>query len=238
MFYDEAKAIESCIEDPSLIFELIKEGHFELVDKLLTKKLVDINTCDESGNNVLMRLLKRGQYELVLKHMKNKKLNINHQNYDGDTFAHILVSINYVNVLEIIKALVKNKEFLPNIKNNMGETILDKSINDNYIYTTVKILEDKRFNNIDIVSFKNLYKTYIETNKYGKYTKLNNLEIIIDSLDEKALMPSMQRLINLIKENFEYIKERLISNKNTGISDYINDVIQTLFSLIKLKLIV
>ena len=68
MFYDEAKAIESCIEDPSLIFELIKEGHFELVDKLLTKKLVDINTCDESGNNVLMRLLKRGQYELVLKH--------------------------------------------------------------------------------------------------------------------------------------------------------------------------
>ena len=154
MFYDEAKAIESCIEDPSLIFELIKEGHFELVDKLLTKRLVDINTCDESGNNVLMRLLKRGQYELVLKHMKNKKLNINHQNYDGDTFAHILVSINYVNVLEIIKALVKNKEFLPNIKNNMGETILDKSINDNYIYTTVKILEDKRFNNIDIVSFK------------------------------------------------------------------------------------
>ena len=120
MFYDEAKAIESCIEDPSLIFELIKEGHFELVDKLLTKKLVDINTCDESGNNVLMRLLKRGQYELVLKHMKNKKLNINHQNYDGDTFAHILVSINYVNVLEIIKALVKNKEFLPNIKNNKG----------------------------------------------------------------------------------------------------------------------
>ena len=33
--------------------------------------------------------------------------------------------------------------------------------------------------------------------------------------------------LNLIKENFEYIKERLISNKNTGISDYINDVIQT-----------
>ena len=53
------------------------------------------------------------------------------------------------------------------------------------------------------------------------------LHLIIDSLDEKALMPSMQRLVNLIKENFEYIKERLISNKNTGISDYINDVIQT-----------
>ncbi len=227
MFYDEAKAVEACIEEPSLIFELIKEGHFELVDKLLTQKKVDINICDEFGNNVLMKLLKKGQYDIVLKHMKNKNLDINHQNYDGDTFAHLLVSINYVNVLEIIKALVKNKQFLPNIKNNKGETILDKSINDNYIYTTVKILEDKRFNNIDIVSFKNLYETYIETNKYGKYTKLNNLEIILDSLDEKTLMPSMERLITLIKENFEYIKQRLINNKTTGINDFINDVIQT-----------
>ena len=130
MFYDEAKAIESCIEDPSLIFELIKEGHFESVDKLLTKKLVDINTCDESGNNVLMRLLKRGQYELVLKHMKNKKLNINHQNYDGDTFAHILVSINYVNVLEIIKALVTRNGIIANGK-------------------TVYIVDDKVLNSLD-----------------------------------------------------------------------------------------
>lgn len=228
MFYDEARAIESCIEEPSLIFELIKEGHFEVVDKLLKKKLVDINMCDEYGNNILMRLLKKGQYDLILKYIKNKDLDINHQNYDGDTFAHLLVSINYVNVLEIMKALVKNKNFLPNIKNHKGQTILDKSINDNYIYTTVKILEDKRFNNIDIVSFKNLYETYIETNKYGKYTRLSNLETIIESLDEKALMPNMQRLINLIKENFEYIKERLISNKTSGINDYINDIMQTI----------
>ena len=202
MFYAEEQALLACEEDPSLIFELIKEGHFELVDKLLTKKLVDINTCDESGNNVLMRLLKRGQYELVLKHMKNKKLNINHQYYDGDTFAHILVSINYVNVLEIIKALVKNKEFLPNIKNNMGETILDKSINDNYIYTTVKILEDKRFNNIDVMSFLSFYKTFIKNREYGKYTKLSNLEIMVSNLENKnELLPMMDRLVNMILEN-------------------------------------
>lgn len=226
MFYDETKAIIACSEEPSLIFELIKEGHFELVDKLLTTNKVDINTCDENGNNVLMRLLKKGQYDLVLKHMKNKNFDINHQNYEGDTFAHLLVSINYVNIVEIIKALAKNKNLMPNIKNNKGETILDKSINDDYIYTTVKILEDKRFNNIDIVSFKHLYETYIETNKYGKYTKLTNLEIILDNLAEKTLLPTMEKLIRIIKENFEYIKERLINNKKTGINDIINDVIQ------------
>lgn len=226
MFYDETKTMIACSEDPSLIFELIKEEHYEFVDKLLTQKKVDINTCDEHGNNVLMRLLKKGQYDIVLKHMKNKSLDINHQNYDGNTFAHLLVSINYVNILEIIKALAKNKSFMPNIKNNKGETILDKSINDNYIYTTVKILEDKRFNNIDIVSFKHLYETYIETNKYGKYTKINNLEVILDSLEDKNLLPTMEKLIRIIKENFEYIKERLINNKRTGINDIINDVIQ------------
>lgn len=226
MFYNEEKTIIACGEEPSLIFDLIKEGHYEFVDMLLTKKIVDINTCDEFGNNVLMVLLKKGKYDMVLKHIKNKKLNINHQNYEGNTFAHLLVSINYVDVLEIINVLSKNKNFKPNIKNNIGQTILDKSINDNYIYTSIKILEDKRFDNIDIISFRNLYETYIETNKYGKYTKLTNLEIILDNLENKNLLPTMEKLIGLIKENFEYIKNQLINNKKSGINDMINDVIQ------------
>lgn len=225
MFYDEAKAIKACEEEPSLIFELIKEGHYELVDKLLTSEKVDINICDELGNNVLVRLLKKGQYNIVLKHMKNKKWDVNHQNNEGDTFAHILVLYNYVNVLEIIKQLKKNKNFMPNIKNNKGETILDKSINDNYIYTTIKILEDKRFNNIDVISFKNLYDTYIKTNNYGKYTKLTNLQIILDNLEEKALLPNMKKLVNQVLENFDVIKQEVINNKTNELDSIISNVL-------------
>ena len=73
MFYDVDKAIEACEEDPSLVFELIREGHFELVDKILSKKLVDINTCDEQGNDILSRLLKAGSYDVVLRHITNKE---------------------------------------------------------------------------------------------------------------------------------------------------------------------
>jgi len=226
MFYNETKTIELVGDDPSLIFELIKEGHFELVDKLLTKKIVDINICDEAGNNILVRLLKQGAYELVLKHMKNKDWDVNHQNLDGNTFAHYLVSINYVNVIEIIAKLKKNKDFLPNIKNNNGETILDKSINDNYIYTTVKVLEDSRFNNIDVISFKNLYDTYIKSNKYGKYSKLTNLEMIIENLEEKKLLPRMEKLILFIKSNFDIIKEEVLSNQRSICMDnIINNVL-------------
>ena len=174
MFYDEAKAIKACEEEPSLIFELIREEHYELVDFLLTKGKVDINTCDELGNNVLVRLLKKGQYDLVLKHMKNKKWDINHQNNGGDTFAHILVVYNYVNVLEIINELKKNKNFIPNIKNCKGETILDKSINDNYIYTTIKILDlPLYFRQYDILDVYYSVKKLCELN----YITLDTIDV-------------------------------------------------------------
>lgn len=227
MFYDEAKTMKAVEEDPSLIFELIKEGLTEIVDKVLKKKIVDINTCDDAGNSVLVRLLKHGDYDLVLHHMGNKEWNVNHQNLDGNTFAHFLVSINYVNVVEIIAKLKKNKNFLPNIKNNRGETILDKSINDHYIYTTVKILEDERFNNIDILSFKNLYDTYIKSNKYGKYSKLTNLEMIIDSLEDKTLLPRMEKLVLFVKSNFDTIKEEVLkTQKSTCMDNIISNVLK------------
>lgn len=226
MFYNETKTMELVEEDPSLVFELIKGGHFEFVDKLLKNKIVGINICDEAGNNILTRLLKAGAYDLVLQHMGNKDWDINHQNLDGNTFAHILVSIHYVSVVDIIAKLKKNKNFLPNIKNNMGETILDKSINDNYIYTTIKILEDSRFNNIDVVSFKHLYDTYIKSNKYGKYSKVTNLEVIINNLAEKKLLPRMQQLIELIENNLEIIKEEVLhSRKSTKIDAMIENVL-------------
>ena len=226
MFYNETKTIELVEEEPSLVFELIKEGHIEFVDMLLKKKIVDINTCDDAGNNILVRLLKCGAYDVVLNHMGNKDWDVNHQNLDGNTFAHILVSINYVNVVDIINKLKRNKEFLPNIKNNKGETILDKSINDNYIYTTVKILEDSRFNNVDVVSFKHLYDTYIKSNKYGKYSKLTNLEIIVNSLTDKNLLPRMEKLIEFIKSNFDLIKEEVLNNqRSTTIDEVIYNVI-------------
>ena len=226
MFYDETRAISACEDEPSLIFEALKEGHIELVDKVLSKRKFNINVTDEQGNNILTRLLKKGCYEVVLRHMKNKKWDVNHQNNEGNTFAHILATINYVSVIEIIKELKKNKNFMPNIKNNINETMLDVSINDQYIYTTAKILEDKRFNNIDIFSFKNLYETYIKTKKYGKYTKIDNLEIIIDGLHKKQLVPRMERLINELKSNLDIIKKEVINNSMDELDSIVLSVLR------------
>ena len=222
MFYDETKTISACDDDPTLVFEAIKLELKELVDKILSRKTFDYNVIDENGNDVMMRLLKKGYYDVVLNHMNDKRWNVNHQNNNGDTFAHILVSMDYSKVVEIIKTLLKNKEFIPNIRNNEGETILDKSINSCSIYTTTKILKDKRFDSVGVFSFKKLYDTYIKSNIYGKYTKLTNLEMIVDNLDGREIAPQVKEIIEKIKSNFVTIKEEVINNKTDSMDLIIN----------------
>lgn len=227
MFYDETQAIKACEEEPSLIFELIKEGHMELVDKLLKKKIVSLNTIDGDGNTILMKLLKLRQYELVEKYMNEEESNINNQNKDGNTFAHILATKDYVHVASIIKKLKRNKEIDPNIRNNEGKTILDLAISKGNLCTTLKLLEDKRFNNIDLVSFNNLYNTFIKSDDFGKYTKLMNLETIVKELSKKTkLLPRVEEIINLVKRNFDIIKNELMNNKLTFMDNIMKNVIK------------
>lgn len=207
MFYDERQAIEKCEEEPSQIFNLIDEGYLEIVEKILRKKWATVNLTNENEDDILSYLLKKNHFTLVEKLMKKKDWNVNHQNKDGDTFAHIVVTKKYLDVIEITKLLLKNKSFIPNMRNKNGETILDISIKSGYIYTTTKILEDERFNNIDLLSFKKLYENYIKSDNYGTYSKMNNLEIIVDNLKEKELLPKLSKIVETISKNFEEIKK-------------------------------
>jgi len=222
MFYDETKTINACDENPALIFDIIKEDLMDLLDKILSRKSFDFNITDEKGDNVMMKLLKKGKYDIVLKHMGDKRWDVNHQNNNGNTFAHILVSLDYSKVMEIIKKLMKNDKFTPNIRNNEGETILDKAIESAHIFTTTKILEDDRFNSVGVFSFKKLYDTFIKSNNYGRYTKLNNLEMIVDNLDKKNIAPQVKEIIVNIKNNFGIIKEEVLTNKMDSIDYIIN----------------
>ena len=224
MFYSIIQAENACDSEPSLIFSLIKESDQEVIERIIGKEDYDFNLVDVNGNNVLMCLLKNKNYDLVLKYIH--KVDINHQNNDGDTIMHFLVTLEYSDVKEIIEYILNSKQFIPNIKNNLGETILDKSIHNNYLYITIKILQDKRFNSIDVYSFKNLYETYIKSNNYGKYSKLSNLEIILDKLETKKILTKKEKLINLINNNLESIKNDFMTSKTEKIDNLINLVIE------------
>jgi len=200
MFYDIEQAIDACDGEPSLVFEAIRNNYRDVYEKVISREEFDFNIVDNDGNNVLMRLLKNKDYDLVSKYISRSDFLINHQNNNGDTIMHLLVSYNYIDIKEIFEKILKREDFLPNIKNNSNESILDKSMNNSYLYLSVKILADKRFNSISLYSFKNLYETYIKSNNYGTYSKLNNYTLIFDNLKKKSLMPSMTKLVTVLKK--------------------------------------
>lgn len=226
MFYDIDKAIDACEEDPSLVFIAIKNNYRDVYEKVLEKENFNFNLEDMDGNNVLMKLLRNKDYDLISKYISNSVININHQNNNGDTLMHLLVGHNYVDIKEIFEKILKRVDFLPNIKNNNNESILDKSINNNYIYTVIKILSDSRFNSIGLSSFKRLYEAYIKSNNYGTYSKLNNYVLIFDNLKRKSLMPSMDKLLKALKSKEKIILSDLEEAKLDNLDKIINNVIE------------
>ena len=64
--------------------------------------------------------------------------------------------------------------------------------------------------------------TSIENKDYGKYSKIDNLEIIVDSLEKKDLSEAMRDLINCIIENLDRIKNDIMNNRYYTIESIIN----------------
>lgn len=220
---ENQQLFKACKEDSSFVFTLIKQGEIKVVENLILSNKLNVNVVDSVGNDVVTRLLKAKQYETVLKMMKKRNWDVNHQNVDGDTFAHILAYDDSVAAIKLVEQLTKKKNYLPNIRNNKGQTALDRALSNNYLCTAFKILEDKRFNNIDIFSFKNLFNVTVKNSYYGKYSKINNLEIIVENLEKKKLDSLMTELIKNISSNMEAIKKEIMNNNSTIIESIISN---------------
>lgn len=228
MYTEKLEMYDACSDDPTLIFNLIKKGFFDVVNELVDEKKVDANLCDSVGNDVCMRLLKAKQYDIVIKLMKRRNWDVNHKNELGDTFGHILALDNDVRSLKLIDQLTKKTNYSPNIKNNLGETSFDIAINNNYLISAIKILEDKRFNDIGVNSFRKLYKVSIKSSSYGKYTKIENLKVIVNSLDKKNLSLDLRILVDKINDNMDNIKEDILRDSNYYLDSIVNNsVLQT-----------
>ena len=225
IFYDKKQTIRMCKRDPKIIFELINEKYTEVVGEILNSNKEIINLCDDNGNSVMMNLLMKKEYDLILKCVKYQNWDINYRNKEGNTFTHLLITHDYLKIAKILDQVKKNKKFIPNIKNKNNETILDKAIKSEKLCGINKILEDKRFNDIDVVSFKYLFDKYVNNSYYGKYSKLNNLELVINNLEKKdKLKPRMKKVLIFIKNNIDVIKNDLLKNS----SDNLDEFLQTL----------
>ena len=200
------------LNDDKDIFTLIKKKKFAEVLEIINDGKIDINIVDGVGNDIATRLLKMKEYDLVISLIKRRSWDANKQNDDGDTFGHILAQDNSMGAIKVMDELKKNKRYLPNIKNKKGQTALDKAINNNYLVYAFKILEGERFDSIEMKSFKNLFSMCINKN-YGKYSIINNLEVVIGSLENKRLNASLNMIVFELKRNFGLIKKEILNNK-------------------------
>ena len=218
------QAIKAAEEDPSIIFELIKTDNDELLNHMLDESLIDVNLVSSNNDNLAIKLLKSAKYELVLKVIKNKNWNVNYQNDDKETFGHILAKINNVAVVPIFKELKKNKNFDINIRNKDDKTIFDISVESHNSYVSTKIIEDERFNDINIFEFLKFYETYIDTNEYGKYSKINMIESIL-TMDGRYVNTRMQELLNHLKDNVKNIKKDIENDDYNLLNSIIKECI-------------
>jgi len=209
-------------EIPS-VFALMKQGNYEEVGDLLLNNDINVNVVDGVGNDVLTRLLKAKQYELVLELMKKKNWDVNHQNNEGNTFGHILAQDGSVMAVKIAEQLTKKTNYIPNIRNYKGETAMDVALSNHYLCTAFKLLEDKRFNDINILSFKHLFDASIKSKDYGKYSMITNFEIIVDHMEKKELNYSMKTLVNHIHDNREAIKRDFMKNRTVLLENIIEN---------------
>ena len=210
------------MEEIPSVFTLIKNGDFDIIEKLIMDNDIIVNEVDGVGNDVVTRLLKAKQYELVIEVMKKRNWDVNHQNDDGNTFGHILACDDSAMAVKVMECLTNKKNYLPNIKNHKGETAMDIAISNHFLCTAFKLLEDKRFNDIDVFSFKNLVNICINNKVYGRYSKITNLEIIVENLEKKDLNVGMENLVDHIQDNMDAIKNDFMNNKTNILESIIN----------------
>lgn len=226
MLNGKQQIFDACKEDPSLVFTYIKQGQYEEVVEIIINNIVSINLQDNVGNDVMTRLLKAKQYDSVLTLMKKKNWNVNNQNIEGNTFAHVLACDNSMMAVKVAEHLTKKSNFMPNIKNNNGDTALDLALRNNQPCLAFKILEDKRFTNINMFSFRNLFNVTVSNKLYGKYSKISNLEIIVDNLEKKDLDRELKSLIKYIRNNMEAIKNTILNNRAIILDNIINNSLE------------
>ena len=181
-------------EEPSLIFQYIKEGNEEAIEALIDSNQINVNLVDNLGNDVISRLLKARMYDYVFILMKKRNWKVNHQNEEGNTFGHLLAQDNSIQAVKVFEELIKKRNYLPNIKNKNNETALDISLNNNYLGCSLFVV------NLDFSS-TNILKRNTESQileaKIHNINKISNLKGIHKKLKLKEI--ETDNTINLPK---------------------------------------
>ena len=67
-----------------------------------------------------------------------------------------------------------------------------------------------------------VYAALINNKVYGRYSKITNLEIIVENLEKKDFNVGMENLVDHIQDNMDAIKNDFMNNKTNILESIIN----------------
>ena len=70
-----------------------------------------------------------------------------------------------------------------------------------------------------------MYNVVFKSNEYGKYTKLDTLEVVVDNLEKKNIDPSLMHILDKIAENMDIIKNDILNDGSSVLGNLINSYI-------------
>ena len=168
-------------------------------------KLNMYEACSDDPS-LIFTLIKRGYFDVINELIDEKKIDVNICDSVGnDVCMRLLKAKQYDLVIKLMK------------KRNWNVN--------NYLISAIKFLEDKRFDNIEMGSLRKLYKVSIKNSTYGKYSKIDNLKIIVNSLDKKQLSIEIRDVVDRINDNMDSIKEDLLKDSNRYLDRIFNSII-------------
>ena len=74
--FNTENMIKECIDEPSLVFKYIRNGYYDIVDKLIDNNMINVNLVDCVGNDVVTRLLKARQYNFAISVENNSEIKL------------------------------------------------------------------------------------------------------------------------------------------------------------------
>lgn len=174
-----------------------KSGQFELICEILNLK-IDIEICDNKGENALFYALKSEDKYLILEIFRNFKIDVNKDNKDGiSPFLYLI--LGGVKNKDLIKPFI-DKGANPNLKNSNKKNIIEILID------TILHIDNKQ-------DLDDIYRKHIQLN--GQYRAI--LEIIlkycsidVNSLNYKNEPLFFSSILNFNFKLFAILKTRTI----------------------------
>ncbi len=181
------------------IFEAILDQNLQNLQNFVNKKINLNEIYTKTNKNSLLMLAIYSNKQLSVKFLIENNVNINYMNELGMTALNYAI---YLENLEIVKYLLKNKAILNNL--DLIKDLLNLNFNKKYLFDIIRLLTKNNYLldlkiiefiinlNLNSIEYKNLLKFLIIHKKINKNYNENIYKIYLELQIEKNIIENIK----------------------------------------------